>query len=73
MVENTSRRERNIVDFVNYQRALRRNEPTAIGNRCCRHCGAALGEGESEDDCSTAGIAVEQAGWARQPRRFRAD
>jgi hypothetical protein len=62
-----------IVDFVNYQRALRTGEPTAIGGRCCRHCGAGLLDGESEDDCSSAGIAVEHPGWARPPRRFRAD
>jgi len=73
MDEKATRPGRNIVDFVNYQRALRVREPSAISTRCCRHCGAGLAEGESEDDCSTAGIAVEHPGWARQPRRYRAD
>jgi hypothetical protein len=74
MAEKLTPPGRNIVDFVKYQRALRRSDPAAIGSRCCRHCGAGLLDGESEDDCSTAGIAATtQPGWARPPRRFRAD
>ncbi len=73
MVEKVVKSGRNIVDFVNYQRALRANEPSAVGHRRCRHCGAALLEGELEDDCSSAGIAAENPGRARAPRRFYAD
>jgi hypothetical protein len=73
MFEQRAKPGQNIIDFVNYQRVLRAKEPTAIGQRCCRHCGAGLLEGESEDDCSSAGIAIEHPGWARGPRRFVAD
>jgi hypothetical protein len=52
MVEKTL--PRNVIDFSRYQadrnaagRAL------AMSARVCRHCGAALSEGESEDECSS--------------------
>jgi hypothetical protein len=73
MFEKRTTSGRNVVDFVTYQRALRASDPAAIGQRCCRHCGAGLLEGESEDDCSTAGIAIEHPGWVRRSRKFRAD
>ena len=45
---------RNVIDFSRYQadrnaagRAL------AMSARVCRHCGAALSEGEREDECSS--------------------
>jgi hypothetical protein len=73
MVDRVSKPGQNVIDFVNYQRALLAKDPGAIGDRCCRHCGAGLLEGESEDDCSSAGIAIQHPGWARPPRRFLAD
>lgn len=73
MVEQIVKPGRNVIDFVDYQRALRAKEPSAIGNRWCRHCGAALLDDENEDECSTAGIMTERKGWSRPPRRFRAD
>jgi hypothetical protein len=52
MVEKTL--PRNVIDFSRYQadrnaagRAL------AMSARVCRHCGAALSDGESEDECSS--------------------
>jgi hypothetical protein len=48
------RSARNVVDFARYQagrnaagRALK------LSVRTCRHCGAALAEGEREDECSS--------------------
>jgi hypothetical protein len=73
MVEKIITPENNVVDLASYHRALRDSKASAISQRWCRHCGAALGDDESEDDCSTAGIAVEHPGWARAPRRFFAE
>jgi hypothetical protein len=44
-----------VVDFARYQ-AVRTaaGKALAIAARACRHCGAALLEGESEDECSSA-------------------
>jgi hypothetical protein len=41
--------------------------------RTCRHCGAALGEGESEDECSSAGFNVETPRLRESPRKFYAE
>ena len=55
MVEKDINSSGDIVDFACYQA-----ERHATGNafalpvRACRHCGAALLEGENEDDCSSA-------------------
>ena len=46
---------RNVVDFARYQAG--RNaaaKAQAMSARVCRHCGAALLEGEREDECSSA-------------------
>ena len=55
MVEKVITLRRNVVDFAGYQAdrhgAVR---VPAIRARFCRHCGAALSEGENEDDCSSA-------------------
>jgi len=45
---------RNVVDFASYQQG--RNvvgRAQAISARTCRHCGAALSDGEREDECSS--------------------
>jgi hypothetical protein len=55
MVEKVITPGRNVVDFARYQ--LGRNaggKALAISARTCRHCRAALLDGESEDDCSSA-------------------
>jgi hypothetical protein len=45
----------NVVDFARYQQGRNAAGKTlAIVARACRHCGAALSEGENEDDCSSA-------------------
>jgi hypothetical protein len=61
---------RNVVDFATYRRPSQAIKISAAGRRC-RHCGAALLDDESEDDCSSAGVALQKP--VRGPRRFRAD
>jgi len=55
MVEKLITSSRHVVDFARYQ--VDRNaagKALAISARTCRHCGAALLDGESENDCSSA-------------------
>jgi hypothetical protein len=44
---------RNVVDFTRY-RTGRTCEALTLSGRFCRHCGAALAEGEREEECSSA-------------------
>lgn len=53
MVEQSSTPAPNVVDFVDYQLQRQNGRAMALQPRMCRHCGAILGVGESEDDCST--------------------
>ena len=48
----------NVVDFRSYQQARQVTAVKAqpISARNCRHCGAGLMDGESDDDCSSLGI-----------------
>jgi hypothetical protein len=65
MVEQVITSTQNVVDFARYQadrnaagRAL------AMSARFCRHCGAALSEGEREDECSSvSNVAMESLRW----------
>ena len=68
MTDPTSR---NVVDFLSYQQARRSTAVRAqpISPRSCRHCGASLMDGESDDDCSSLGISDA----APEPRRIFAD
>jgi hypothetical protein len=55
MVEKVITPGPNVVDFARYQ--LSRNaagKALALSTRNCRHCGAALAEGEREEECSSA-------------------
>jgi hypothetical protein len=55
MVEKVITPEPNVVDFARYQSGRNADGKTlAISARACRHCGAALLDGESEDECSSA-------------------
>ena len=51
MVEKVITSSRNVVDFARYQQG---RNAAALPARACRHCGAELFEGESEDECSSA-------------------
>ena len=68
---------RNVVNFGSFRQARRVSAKAsakalvasalAVSGRSCRHCGAILGEGESEDECSSAFNDLQ-----RPPTRFRA-
>jgi hypothetical protein len=67
MVEKTVTSAPNVVDFARYQQGRYFTGKTlAITARACRHCGAALSEGENEDECSSASNVTAS-------RRFYAD
>jgi len=55
MVEKFITSPRNVVDLAHY-RAGRNSDgkASALSARACRHCGAALLEGEREEECSSA-------------------
>ncbi|QUS41542.1 hypothetical protein RPMA_23855 [Tardiphaga alba] len=72
MVDKTEMPGRNVVDLRSYQKARRgmaQAKAQAMTARTCRHCGAAMLEGESDDDCSSAGIEAA----APMLRKFYAD
>ena len=69
MVEKVITRGRNVVDFARYQQG-RQIAAARMSARTCRHCGAGLGDGESEDECSSAGFNIAAPGL---PRRFYAE
>jgi hypothetical protein len=55
MVEKPVTSGPNVVDFACYRQGRNAAGKTlAIIARACRHCGAALSEGENEDECSSA-------------------
>jgi hypothetical protein len=87
MVEKVVTPGPNVVDFARYQRgrnaagkalamsardSRRSARDSSRSARACRHCGAALWEGENEDDCSTV-LGVEAPRLRKRPRKFRAD
>jgi hypothetical protein len=83
MVEKVITEARNVLDFRSYQQ-LRRSAADNVAARLassplrmCRHCGAAMLDGESDDDCSSAGLVapVLRAPPALRvlPRRFYAE
>lgn len=64
---------RNVVDLASYRAEPLGFRAAAGEGRRCKHCGAALLDDESEDDCSSAGIALQSRARMRALRRFRAD
>ncbi len=44
----------NVVDLARYRLRADGSRSLAISPRLCRHCGAALMEGDHEDECSSA-------------------
>ena len=71
MVEKVITSSRNVVDFARYQ-AGRNAAGKAMSARICRHCGAVLLEGESEDECSSA-FNIDASGLRGGPRKFYAE
>jgi hypothetical protein len=72
MVEKVITPGRNVVDFARYQQG-RKIGVARMSARTCRHCDAALGEGESEDECSSAGVGVEAPRLRESLRKFYAE
>jgi hypothetical protein len=73
MVEKVITSSRNVVDFVRYQSSRNAaGNALALAARTCRHCGAALSEGEREDECSSA-FNIEAPGLREGLRKFYAD
>jgi hypothetical protein len=72
MVEKILTRGRNVVDFARYQQGRKIGAVKALG-RTCRHCGAALGKGEAEEECSSAGFNSEAPGLRESLRKFYAE
>ena len=54
MIEKLITSRRNVIDFARYQQDRAVGKAQAISARVCRHCGAALSDGENEDECSSA-------------------
>jgi hypothetical protein len=55
MVEKVITPGPNVVDFARYQAGRgAAGKALTMPARSCRHCGAALSEDESEDECSSA-------------------
>jgi hypothetical protein len=56
---------RNVVDLARYQRdRSATGRALAMSARLCRHCGAALSDGEREEECSSAfNVEVDQLRW----------
>jgi hypothetical protein len=72
MVEKVITPGPNVVDFARYQRGRNATgKALAISARICRHCSAALLDGEREDECSSA-LNIE-APVRSGPRKFYAD
>jgi hypothetical protein len=73
MVEKLITSPRNVVDFARYQQDRNSSGKALAGSvRTCRHCGAMLLEGESEDECSSA-FNTDTAGLRGGPRKFYAE
>jgi hypothetical protein len=73
MVEKVITSPKNVVDFARYQQGRRGGaRALAISVRACRHCGAALLEGEREDECSSA-FNIEAPRLRGGPRKFYAE
>jgi hypothetical protein len=53
----------NVVDLARYRRRADGSRSLAISPRLCRHCGAALMEGDHEDECSSALLDVARLRW----------
>ena len=74
MVKTILMSGRNVVDFGKYQQARRGlASAPALRGPLCRHCGALLGEGEREEECSGAGFNFEAPRLRESLRKFVAE
>jgi hypothetical protein len=72
MVEKFITPQRNVIDFARYQQGLAVSRTLAFSKRLCRHCGAALADGENEDECSSA-FNVGATMLCETPRKLRVE
>jgi hypothetical protein len=73
MVEKVITSPENVVDFARYQQGRNGGaRALAMSARACRHCGAALLEGEREDECSST-FNIEAPRLRGAPRKFYAE
>ena len=63
---------RNVIDFASYQQGRIVGNLQAFSARLCRHCGAALADGENEDECSST-FNVDAAAACAAQRKFYAE
>ena len=63
---------RNVIDFARYQQGRVVGSLQAFSARLCRHCGAALADGENEDECSSA-LNVDASALCAAQRKFYAE
>ena len=64
----------NVIDFAGYREVRRASAIKAQAiYAVCRHCGAALEDGESDDDCSSAGLNARLPAPPIPRRMFRAE
>jgi hypothetical protein len=54
MVEKPITASRNVVDLSRYRQRHATDRAPLLSPRVCRHCGAALLDGEREEECSSA-------------------
>jgi hypothetical protein len=72
MVDKVKTSPRNVIDLARYRGDRTAGNADAALARVCRHCGAALMEGEREDECSSA-FNFEAARQRGATSRFYAD
>jgi hypothetical protein len=70
MVEKLITSPRNVIEFARYQQGRSVGKAQAIAARLCRHCGAALSDGENEDECSSA-FNIDAVAERSVPRKTR--
>jgi hypothetical protein len=63
---------RNVIDFASYQQGRIVGNLQAFSVRLCRHCGAALADGENEDECSST-FNVDVSALCAAQRKFYAE
>ncbi|MBN8992042.1 MAG: hypothetical protein J0H42_27695 [Rhizobiales bacterium] len=76
MVEKLIKSPRNVIDFARYQQSRGVDNAQSIAARVCRHCGAALSDGENEDECSSAfntGALAERSAPRKARNKFYAE
>ena len=63
MVEKITTSSQTVVDLASYRQRIGARA-SALSVRTCRHCGAVLGEGEREEECSsTFNVEAAQLRW----------